>query len=164
MNQDPTVNRMREIAWRRPLTDAEARELREWLAAHPEARAEWEEEQALNRVIERLANAPVPSNFTARVMQEIERDTRAHTRADRPAAWWWRVFLPRAAFVGMLALAGLSVYLVNNTRRSARNAQNLVAVASVNTVLPREAQINFDVISGLNPGVPADEDLLKLLQ
>jgi len=36
MNPDSTYQRLREIGWRRPLTEAEQAELRAWLAAHPD--------------------------------------------------------------------------------------------------------------------------------
>jgi hypothetical protein len=39
MNQDPVYNRLRELSWRRPLTENEQAELRAWVAAHPEAQA-----------------------------------------------------------------------------------------------------------------------------
>ena len=67
MKHDSVHERLREILWRRPLTAAEAAELRAWLAAHPDAAADWATEQQLSRAVRRLADAPVPSNFTARV-------------------------------------------------------------------------------------------------
>ena len=74
MNHDPTETRMRELSWRRKLTSAEQAELDAWLAAHPEAAAQWQEEAALNALLEQLPGATVPSNFTARVMQDIDRE------------------------------------------------------------------------------------------
>src|SRR5437867_3577229 len=98
MNEDPTVTRLREIAWRRPLTGTEQAELRAWLAAHPEARDEWELELALSRVVKKLPDAAVPSNFTARVLAEAQRRDAEEARGrSRTPAWWWRIFLPRAA-------------------------------------------------------------------
>ena len=41
MINDPTYTRLRELSWQRKLTPAEAAELRAWLEAHPEARADW---------------------------------------------------------------------------------------------------------------------------
>ncbi len=65
---DPLFNKLREASWRRPLTASEEAELRAWLAAHPEARAEWESDTALNDLLSRVPNAPVPTNFTTRVL------------------------------------------------------------------------------------------------
>ena len=111
MNPDPTESRLRELSWRRPLTPAEHAELRAWLATHPEAAARWQEDLALNLVLEQLPPATVPSNFTERVMQELERDA-ARTERTRPSGrpWWQKVLLPRLATVAVLLGAGLLVY------------------------------------------------------
>ena len=47
MNQDPLED-LSEKAWRGPLTKMEQAQLDAWLAAHPEARAEWEADAALS--------------------------------------------------------------------------------------------------------------------
>ncbi len=80
MSNDPTYNRLRELSWRRKLTGAEEAELRAWLAAHPDAQADWEAEAGLNAALGRLPDAPVPSNFTARVLQAVEREAAAELR------------------------------------------------------------------------------------
>ena len=74
MTNDPIFERWRERSWRRKLTSAEQAELRAWLAAHPEAQAEWEAEMALNDVLDQLPDAPVASNFTARAVAAVERE------------------------------------------------------------------------------------------
>ena len=65
MNTDPVNQRWRELAWRRRLTEAE---LAEWRAAHPESAPDAETEAALSDALAALPDAPVPSNFTARVI------------------------------------------------------------------------------------------------
>ena len=95
MNHDPLYQRLREIGWRRVLTDAEQAELRAWLVAHPEAAADIKQEAVLNAAIAKSPNAPVSSNFTARVMAAIEQDEVAQRRASsRPKTHWWRAFIP----------------------------------------------------------------------
>ena len=42
MSSDPIYDQLRELSWRRKLTGAEEARLRAWLAAHPEAQADWE--------------------------------------------------------------------------------------------------------------------------
>ena len=74
MKNDAFLSLLRESSWRRKLTEAEQAELRAYLAAHPDARADWEMESALNAALTRLPDAPVPSNFTARVLQAVERE------------------------------------------------------------------------------------------
>ena len=70
MNQ-PEHEPWRERFWRQRLTQEQLAELR---AANPDA-AEAELEAALSDAIARLPDAPVPSNFTARVLEGIERET-----------------------------------------------------------------------------------------
>src|SRR5438105_13622263 len=74
MANDPLYNHLREINWRRKLSAAEARQMRQWLEGHPEAHADWEAELALGEGLGRLPDAPVPSNFTARVLQAVGRE------------------------------------------------------------------------------------------
>src|SRR6185436_14507392 len=100
MNPDPVYKRLRELSWRRPLTESEQAELRAWLAAHPEAEDDWETEKHLSAMLHKLPDAPVPSNFTARVRQAVEQETAAAGRRPGfPSRWAgrWRVFLPRTA-------------------------------------------------------------------
>ena len=54
--------------------------MRAWLAAHPEAQADWEAEAGLSEALGQLPDAPVPSNFTARVLQSVERESAAERR------------------------------------------------------------------------------------
>src|SRR5438067_2362092 len=104
MTNDPGFRKWREISWRRKLTPAEEAELRAWLAVHPEARAEWEAEIALtNTLVRSLPDVPVASNFTARVLQAVDRETAA--REPRLPGWQpWKRWLPRVA-LGALAVA-----------------------------------------------------------
>ena len=48
MNNDPVLNQLRELSWRRKLTPVEETELRLRLVANTQAQAEWELEAALN--------------------------------------------------------------------------------------------------------------------
>ena len=69
MKKDLQYEALREASWRRKLTPEEEQQLRLWLAAHPEAEAEWEAETALNEKLAALPEVPVSSNFTARVLE-----------------------------------------------------------------------------------------------
>src|SRR5262245_52089399 len=71
-----------EASWRRPLTDEEQARLDAWLRTHPAAHNEWEAEMALNRLLEQLPEAPVASNFTARVLQALDRESAALERRE----------------------------------------------------------------------------------
>ena len=112
MTNDPIYNRLRELSWRRELTAAEEAELRAWLAAHPEAQADWEAEAGLNEALRQLPDAPVPSNFTARVLQAVEREAalRERRRGARWRVWHGRgAGCPGLRFAAALARAGVGV-------------------------------------------------------
>ena len=69
-----------------------------------------DEPQELRELLSRLPDAPVSSNFTARVMQAVEREElqAARTRGWR---WNWHALLPRAAVAAvMVAAAGFTFY------------------------------------------------------
>jgi anti-sigma factor RsiW len=162
MNHDPVYNRLRELSWRRELTDAEQAELRAYLAGHPEARADWEAEAGLNAGLNRLADAPVSSNFTARVLQAVEREAAVGERGRQGAMtslWWWRVFVPRAAAALVVVGAGWFGYQHYKTERI---AEGLAVVATVKAPPSTLALEDFEAIRRLNPGLAADEELLEL--
>jgi hypothetical protein len=164
MTNDPIYNRLRELSWRRELTGAEEAELRAWLAAHPEARADWEAEAGLNAALGRLPDAPVASSFTARVVEAVEREAAAGLR--QPGGWGWlRLrWLPRAAFAAAVVAAGLLSYLlIQNTERK-KLAESVVAVSDASSLLSPEILQDFDAIRVSNPSPPPDEQLLAVLK
>src|SRR5437879_11312119 len=107
---NPLFEKFREISWRRALTDAERTELNAWLETNPEFRAEWEAEMGLSASLARLPEPAVPSNFTARVLQEIERETPAESRS-QPAAGWWQTFARKARWMMGTSFAAIAVIL-----------------------------------------------------
>lgn len=163
MNHDPTEIRMRELSWRRHLTAAEQAELSAWLAAHPESALNRQEETALNTLLDRLPDAPISSNFTARVMHDIEREAAAASRQHAPThPWWQRVLLPRLAFAAVVVGAGLFVYQRNAGWHQAQVAEGLRAVPK--ELLSVEVLKDFDAIAQLGPRVQPDKEILSLLQ
>jgi hypothetical protein len=163
MNPDPVYLRLREIGWRRKLTETEQAELRAWLAAHPEAEAEVEADTALNHALERWPQAPVPSNFTARVMQAIEREATATEPPPRSRAWWWHGFMPRLAAAAVVVLAGLLVYRHNEVQKREELAQGLALVAGAAPLSDVTVLEDFDAIRGMTTETAAaDEGLLAL--
>lgn len=158
---NPDYQRWREQAWRRKLTQTELAELR---AAHPEAAAEVEIEATLSDAMARLPDAPVPSNFTARVLQGIEREALPTEPGSRRWSWVWRVFVPRTA-VAMLVIGG-SVFAVRQHQVNQRTimAESLKAVAAVQALPSAQALEDFDVIQKLDSNPAADKELIALLQ
>jgi anti-sigma factor RsiW len=168
MTNNPIENRLRELSWRQKLTGAEAAELRAGLAAHPEAQADCEAESGLNELLGRLPDVPVASNFTARVLQAVERESAP--KPGRPGLqfrlWQWRPrWLPRAAFAAVILSVGLvSYHHARGGVRRAELARSVAAVSDVSSLPSPEILANFDTIYALNPTPPADEELLALLK
>ncbi|MCW5556122.1 MAG: hypothetical protein KIS67_28695 [Verrucomicrobiae bacterium] len=158
MKPDPVDNQWREMTWRRPFNASEEVELRAWLAAHPEARADWEAEAQLSAALTQLPDAPMPSNFTARVLQNVEREHRRELQVSRSSRHgWWRVLLPRVAVAGAVVGLGLFAYHRQQTARQVERTLQLVEI------LPApEALEDFEAISRLSLATAADEELLAL--
>jgi hypothetical protein len=167
MTNDPLYNQLRERSWRRKLTAGEAAELRAWLATHPEAQTDWEAEAGLNEALGWLPDAPVGSNFTARVLQSIELDRAAELRRQRRKwqAWLrWR-WLPKAAVATMVLVAGLVSYQqVAKVTQRAEYAQSVAVVSDVSSLPGPEVLKDFDAILVSNPTPSADVELLTALQ
>jgi anti-sigma factor RsiW len=159
MNNDALLSKLRESSWRRKLTDAELAEWRAYCAAHPEARADWEMESALNAALARLPDAPVPSNFTARVLQAVDRE------AARPQGWSWHGLVPRIAFAaGLLAFTGLAIHHHEIYSQRAALVKSVALAAGGQPVPSPEALENFDAIRRMSQPQHADDELLALMQ
>lgn len=132
----------------RELSEGEIAEWEMRLAAQPGSAEQFHHEVELNRLLRRLPDAPVPSNFTSRVMQAVE--------SRRPAircrsAWnlltWAGAWRARIAFAGLMLLAGFvsfQQYQESQRRELARS------ILQISTVLPPEPLMgDFGVVSGL---------------
>jgi len=158
---NPDYQRWRELAWRRRLTEAELAQLR---AANPEATADAEAEAALSDALARLPDAPVPSNFTARVLQELEREARRPATRSRDWSWVWRVFVPRAAVASLVVGASLFAYHRHQDARHIAVGASIRTVAGVQLQPSPLALEDFDVVQKLDTTPPAHRDLLAWLQ
>jgi hypothetical protein len=166
MTNDPIYNHLRELSWRRKLTGAEEAELRAWLAARPEAQADWDAEAGLNAALARLPDAPVPSNFTTSVLQRVEREAAAELRqGERKWQFWRRLrWLPKAAFAAMVLGTGLVSYHQFQAARFAGYAHSVAAVSDVSSLPSPEILKDFDAIRVSNPATLPDEQLLAVLK
>ena len=163
MNHDPLYHRLCELGWRRKLTGAEEAELRAYLAAHPDVQADWDAEAVLGDVLNRIPDAPLPSNFTSRVIHAVERDQTGLDPEPR-RGWSWRVFLPRLAVAVGVACLGLFASQRYAGIQRARLARNVAAVLSVQPPPSPQLLADFDAIRRLNRTPPPDEELLALLK
>ncbi|MDB6017759.1 MAG: hypothetical protein JWR19_2248 [Pedosphaera sp.] len=166
---DPVYNKLRELSWRRKLTEAEELQLQAWLSAHPESREDWEAESGLNQLLEQLPEAPpVSSNFTALVLQAVERDAAAPARARQSG---WRIgrlihgWLPRVAIASLVVGFGLFSY-----HRHEVNDRNAMA-QSVARLYPVVAASNLQTLEDLNtirhlsdPRPAPDTKLLAMME
>jgi hypothetical protein len=110
----------------------------------------------------------VASNFTARVMQAVERESAAAVRSasvfDRVKQWFWRP-APRVAWA--LGLAGLLAvgYYQHRTNVRGEMAKGLTVLANVATLSDPATLQDFEAIQRLARSAPdEDEELLALLQ
>ncbi|MCX8091993.1 MAG: hypothetical protein N3I86_13840 [Verrucomicrobiae bacterium] len=156
----------REWLWRRTLSEAERARLRAWLEAHPEARDDFELERGLTEMLARLPDTPAPSNFSARVLQAVERETPA-----RGAARWsewvassWRRWLPRAAVATLVLGAGVFWFQHHQARQQAEWRRSLTLIAALPAVPSPQALEDFEVVRQLSRTPPWDEELLALMQ
>jgi len=160
MKDEPLQNQLRDLAWRRNLTDAEKAGLR----AQPEAQADLELESRLSEALARVPDAPVPSNFTTRVLQAVERE---ETRGARTQgwSWYWRVLVPRVAVVvAVVGFVGLA-YQHHQFDKRAQLARDIALLAKAQPLPSVEALKNFDAIQRMSQTtVQPDDKLLALLQ
>jgi hypothetical protein len=120
----------------------------------------------LNAALDRLPDVPVPSNFTARVLQAVERETAAERRR---TGWKWRGWprlrwLPKVAFAAVILGAGLVSYHQFQAARLAAYAHSVAAVSDVSSLPSPEILRDFDTIRALNSTPSPDEQLLALLK
>ena len=168
---DSLYKELLEASWRRKLTPEEETRLQHYLAAHPEAQAQWEDEAALSFHLRQLPEAPLSSNFTSRLLQALELEQRRQERS-RPVSLfarcreWMKRHLPQTVSAMLLCvlLAGGFQQYRSYTRKQV--AESVGKFYSVTRVLPKpEVFEDFEVIHQLGQVQPVnDEELLAALQ
>ena len=142
-----------EALWRGRLSATERASLR----AHPEL----EMEVRLTAALGKIPDAPVPSNFTARVRDAIALEEKQAVRTRRH--WNWRALLPRVAVTAAVVFfAGLTLRQHELARRTTL-ARNVALVAGSQPLPSVDALKNFDAIQRMSQP-RADEELLTLMQ
>jgi negative regulator of sigma E activity len=154
MKQQP--ENLRESLWRRKLSAAERAGLR--------AQPELELEATLTDALAKIPDAPVPSNFTVRVLAAIELE---EAQAERSHGWTlnWRALWPRVAVAAaVLIFAGVSIQRYETSSHRTALAKNVVLLAASQPQPSVDALENLDAIQRMSQSARADGDLLAALQ
>jgi hypothetical protein len=160
-----------EESWKRPLTEEERAGLDAWLALHPAEHAEWDVEAALNRALDTLPAPPVSSNFTALVMQAVDRETSRSARSASSAvgSFWARLSglfrrpAMRVAWAALLVCGIGLAYHAHQTdlrRDVATGLKAVASVASVPTLSDPAVFEDFDTIRRLAQSSAGDDEEL----
>src|SRR5689334_5176828 len=152
-----------EESWHHPLTPDEQSRLDGWLAANPAGRLDWEMDLALTRELQRLPDAPLASNFTAQVMQAVDRESRSAARRNSFAEQimqWFRRPAARLAWAMVLIGAGLFGYQQHRVNVRDEMAKGLSVLASMATLSDPAVFENFDAVRSLSRAAPTDDEEL----
>ena len=165
---DAAFNQLLDTALRRKLTAEEEAQVQAHLARDPQAKALWEEEQALSQLLNRLPDAPLASNFTAQVLETVECDSRRHA----PKLLHWFGLRRPAQRVAAACLAVIIAALSYGQYQSARRERMALALhrlaphfdspSQAVALAPDELWNDFDAINRLPP--QTDEALLAVLK
>ncbi len=117
----------------------------------------------LTVALRRLPDTPVPSNFTARVLDTIELEEKRGTRPHW--LWNWQVVIPRLAVATfVLIFAGISIQRYEIHSQRAILAKNVASLAVAQPLPSVDALENLDAIQRLSQSSRADGELLAALQ
>jgi hypothetical protein len=160
-------NELREAGWRRALTAAEEARWQLHLAANPEGQADGEADKALTQMLADLPDVALPSNFTALVLQAVDRAAPEPVARPRVLDWFRNVLhrpVSRLAWTAALcavAFAGLQQY--RSWQRS-EMADSVLKISSVAALPDPRLFQDFDAIQRLNQ-LPAvdDAELIRIL-
>lgn len=163
-------------ALRGQLTEAERREFERRLSADHALRENFEEEQSLEQLLDRLPNVPVASNFTALVLQSVRADALREGRKEGALAeassrpkWPWLRFRVARLASGLAVVTIVGVLTVNHYRNVEKEemVQSVASFTEVASAMSPEQKPglvfrDFEAIERL--GGPAESELdLELL-
>ena len=145
----------RESLWRQKLSATERADLH--------SQPDLELEAQLTAALAKISDASVPSNFTARVLAEVEREEKSTARAGW--RWNWRSLFPRVAVAAaVLLFAGVSIQHYEIHSQRAALVKNVALVAVAQPLPSVDALENLDAIQRLSQSSRADGELLAALQ
>jgi hypothetical protein len=118
----------------------------------------------LRELLSRLPDAPVASNFTARVLAAIDREE-AHAAELRSWTLNWRRLWPRVATVAVfLIVAGVGFQRYETDSRRMALAKNVARLAAAQPPPSVDVLVNLDAIQRMSRPARADGELLAVLQ
>jgi len=118
----------------------------------------------LDALLGALPDKPLPSNFTARVLQVVDHE------AGSAVAPWWDMFrhplqlLPRAAMTVAALCVGLFGYQHHALAERHAYERSVEAVTQVASLPSPEVLKDFNAIRHMSATPAADHDLLAMLQ
>jgi len=153
-------------ASRRALTAAEQADLDACLKRDSDLRAVWQEEEQLNALLRTLPEPALGSNFTARVLDQVGRQTDARRPAWR---WVWlgRLWPVRHAWQAAVALLLGVLLLQTGLRRTTTHTEmaSLLSALPANGLANVELWRDFESIRRLPDGpLPSVNELAEALQ
>ncbi len=148
-----------ETLWRRELTVDERARLERQLAGDEDQRLFFEEEEALSRLLTGVPDAPLSSNFTARVVAAVrlEAARSAHLGRDlgmagslrRWGGYFRHSWASRTAAAGLVLAIGLSAFYGVKSYQRQQLIQTLATVTKVKAMPEIEVLQDFDAIRHL---------------
>jgi hypothetical protein len=119
-------------------------------------------QRQMRELLSRLPDAPIASNFTARVLQAVELEEMRRSRW-RLFDWHWRAFFPRAAAASVVA--ALAVFTAHQHELYVRQVALAKSAAFMVNSQPMpsvDALKNFAAIQRMSQPAHPDDELLAL--
>jgi len=166
MPENHNHEKIRELTWRGPVSPAQRQELKAWLEAHPAERESVALDSRLTESLLKLPDAPVPSNFTARVLEQVrlEQATERRKGTRTSSIFRWRWLIRTASAVVIVAAAGVTWRQVQSARTAEEIARSVTMVSEVTSLPDADVLRDFEAIQALSQNPSADMELLALLK
>lgn len=162
-----------DLRLQRALRPEEQSRLDELVSQHPEIRDHWDEEMRLSQLLNRLPDAPISSNFTARTLAAVKKESGPKRASGKRLLFGW---LPirwiQAATVSAAALT--TAWILYSQKQSEGRAQLAGDLAQFSSAalapdaekaeFSLDALMHYDVIARLESHPIVDDDLLAVLE
>lgn len=166
---EPELEQLIELARRRVLTAAEQVRLTALLGTNPKAWPDRAEATALTRLLARLPDAPLASNFSTRVMRSIELEDAQAARATGHPIHLFRRWFVRLAWGTAAVALSFTGWVQYRSWQRAEYARSITAISEVAAGPSVEVLRDFEAVQSFTRApsateADADLKLLALLQ